>query len=494
MGSEYKNVNGSKVKLALPIGLLLFGVLIRFYYQFVEWSFNGDEVDLGLEIINHSFKNILYPFKSRQSAPPLFLLAEKLISETGRPYISLKIITFFSSCASLFLFNRILKNYLPFYLQLMLLAIFCFNPFIIGNSLTLKQYSLDLMLGLVAVNYFLSIRNAFKIFFFFSIFCLLSNVGLFFCASFSFFLFFQIVSEKKGFFFSEGLKLISPYLLAPLPYLLFFIWFLKQPGAEIMKNYMVGYWSGAFMPTDLSIFKWLAIQAKVLTLFFFSTYWLIGFPIFLLFLLSLFFIVKLRKYIYQNRLRIIILIYILTALVHLILSVIKLYPFSDRLFLYLAPGIYLILGSGIMQLYKESRTGFFWKKVFYSSLVILVFMIFLYFSYLPRRENDVASLLKFVNSKDQTFAFTPKAKQTCMRWLEFTQYYSDSNRHFKPVEFHLNMKSQADFLIAIQSGKFGHTEKMTTPEPIIQELIAQDKILLYHRVGGYVIYKILRSQ
>lgn len=474
------------------IGLLLLGgILIRFYNQFVEWSFNGDEVNLGLGIVYNDFKGLFAPLPNGQSAPPLFLLIQKLITPIAKPYISLKILNFLTSCGSLFLFHRILKYSFPFYLQIIILALFCFNPFIISNSLTLKQYSLDLILGLVAVNYFINNRSAYKILGFFSVFCLLSNVGLFFCVSLSIFLFFSYAYKEKNFFNWKGLKRVSPFLLAPILYLLYFIWFLEQPGAENLKNYMVGYWSGAFMPMDSTIFKWLAIQGKVLMLFFFSTYWALGVPALLFFLFSIFVIFKNTHHFYQLKLLRIIFIYIIAAIIHLFLSAIKIYPFSDRLFLYLAPGIYLMLGFGILELHKNAKKRSYGKLGYFGILVVLSCTILLYFTYIPGKTNDVVGLMKLINSTEQTIAFTPKAKKTSLKWLTFTQY--DSVNPYKLVntsQFNLNNYFQADLLVAIQSMKFGHIKKFTTPEPIIEQLLFQNKIYLYDRVGGYAIYKI----
>ena len=120
-------------------------------------------LDWTLLIIH--YQDLFYPFQSIQSAPPLFLFLEKFISEIAKPYISLKILSFLSSCTSIFLFNRILKNSFRPAIHIILLALFCFNPFILSNSLTLKQYSLDLTLGLVAINYFFHQKGSLKHFF-----------------------------------------------------------------------------------------------------------------------------------------------------------------------------------------------------------------------------------------------------------------------------------------------------------------------------------------
>lgn len=480
-----------KPKLALLVLILFIGIFLRFYYQFIEWSFNGDEVDLGLGISQSSFVDLFSPLPDNQSAPPLFLFLEKLLSSIAKPFISFKILSFLSSCGSLLLFHQILKRNFDFILQFVLLALFCFNPFMIENSLTLKQYSLDLMLGLYAVNFFIGNNSKLKTFLFFSIFCLLSNIGLFFCVSLAIFRLTRFFYDKKVFLISKGIKGISPFILAPVPYVVYFIWYIQQSRAENLKNFMVSYWSGSFMPIDFSVFKWLAVQGKVLSFFFFSTYWIPGMIMLIVFLLSIWFLFENRNRVFQNELVNIICIYVLTTAIHLFFSALNLYPFSDRLFLYLGPGIYLIIGYGFLEIKKRKKQQvykFFYKLAFLS----IVFSIILYFNYLPVKNNDVIALMKFVNSTEKKITLTSKAKKTSLKWLEFTNYDGINKEKLKQAyPFHLN-KQDADFLISVQSSKFGHHRRLSTPEAIIEDLLAKDRIRLFRRVNGYAIYKIIQ--
>lgn len=479
-------INTTKLLVVL---ILLGGVFLRVYHQFIQWSFNGDEVNLGLDILNHSFKDLFYPFQSRQSAPPLFLLVEKLISGITKPYISLNILSFISSCASLFLFNRILKRSFHPIIHIFLLALFCFNPFILLNSLKLKQYSLDLTMGLIAVDYFFCEKGSLKTFLFFSLFCLLSNVGLFFSAAFLIFHLIKFFEERRNkFSYSKIIKRIVPYFLAPLPYLLFFIWFMDQPGAINMKSYMVNYWGQAFMPMDISIFRWLAIQAKGIYIFFFSTYWIIGLAMLSLFLFSLYMVVVNRKKLFRNDLLGIVSIYIVSVCIHLVLSALKMYPFSDRLFLYLAPGIFLIIGFGIEQFRRQDTSKRKQKLIFLSGLAIPFFAIISYFTYLPDKKNDVMGLVEFVNSTDKKIVLTPKAKHTVLQWLEFTKYNERDPSKLVSSKL-IDEDTKADLLISIQSKKFGHTKKYTSAEAEVQSLLEHNEIVFYDRVDGFAVYR-----
>lgn len=476
------------LKCLLIFILLVGGVVTRFYFQFIEWSFNGDELDLGLGIISSDFRKLLSPLPDRQSAPPLYLLLQKLLSHIAKPYVSLKLLSFVASCVSIFLFNRLLRNRFPFYLHLILLAFFCLNPFIISNSLTLKQYALDLMLGLVAVNYFIGKRNALLTFSFFCIFCLFSNVGPFFCVSLVLYKFSKEFS-KKDFIPLKGIKKVIPFLLAPVPYLLFFIWFMQQPGAENMKTFMIGYWAEAFMPTDLTFFKWIALQAQAIMLFFFSTYWVTGLVLLLLFPLGLFRTYKKRQQLFDDELLNVIVIYTLAGFVHVIFSAFRMYPFSDRLLLYLAPGIYFVLGCGIIEL-REYLQKLEFRKIGREGLVLFISgNIMLFFTYLPRKTNDVVGLVKFIKVTEQPVVFTLRAERLCFKWLDFTQLDLDFLQIKKVVRRNFDGSTDANFLIAVQNEKFGHKRKLTTPEPVVRDLIAKDEIRLYGKVGGFAIYE-----
>ena len=480
-----------KFENLLVISLIVLGLLLRFYYQFVNWSFNGDEINLGLDIITHPLNDLFYPFENMQSAPPLFLLLEKFISEIAKPYISLKFLSFASSCTSVFLFNRLLKNSFRPAIHIILLALFCFNPFIISNSLTLKQYTFDLTLGLVAINYFYNQKGSYKAFLFYSIFCLVSNVGLFFSAALVILKLFKNTTEEVSEIFSwKSLNRIVPFLLAPIPYILFYFWFIAQPFAGNLKSYMVNYWDGSFLPLDFSVIKWIAIQGKMIYFFFFSTYWFIGIPMLLIFMIGLLFIVKNRKKIFEDKPLGLITVYIIVVGIHLILSALKMYPFSDRLFLYLAPGIYLIVGYGINCLYSSRFLLNRSYKLLYSAvLVVPICSIMFFFSYLPNKSNDVIGLVEFVNDTDKIVKFTPQAKQFTLNWLNFTKYYNQKNPKIIKLKERSRETRNADLLIAIQNEKFGHSSKYTKPNQEVQQLLIQNQVSLYKRIPGFVIYK-----
>lgn len=478
------------------IGFLLIGtgIFIRFYYQFIEWTFSGDEINLGKEILKNEYLDLIRPFKNKQSAPPLFILIEKAFSYLGKIHISLRIFTFFTSCVSLLLFERLIRKQVPSYIYLLLLVIITVNPFIYYNSLTLKQYSLDLMMGLLSVSIFLKEKNFFKTYLFFTIWCFISNIGAFFSAGFIMYAFIEEFHLKNAIFNKTNIRLyikrVLPFLLAPLLYLVYFMWFINQPGADAMQSYMVYYWNSQFLPLDTGVFEWIAIQGFKIFFFFYSTYYLIG-GIMLIFLMLGFysFILK-QKNRTHEKLHKIMLIYSVGILIHLILSSLKLYPFSDRLYLYMAPFILLLLGEGIIfsKIYILKKTKFKLKSITLYLFPLILFVSYL--TYLPFKGNDILSIIKHPKiDESEHILITEEANRYFMEWFNFTQYEPGNKLKEKIVLFNLkNYKSQ-DLIISRQVHKFGHLEKTGDPEEEIKDLILKEKIYPIKKFDGFTLYK-----
>ena len=475
--------------------ILFLGVLIRFYYQFIDWSFNGDEINLGNNIILKSFNGLLYPLDSGQSAPPLFLWVEKLFLNVGKPFYSLRILTFISSILSLFLFNRIAKKNYSQALYLILIVIFAFNPFILYNSLTLKQYSLDLMMGLLAVNFFLKPRKLIQNYLFFTIWCFISNIGLLFSAAFVFynvFSFYNIYDKKL---IKTKLLQIAPFLSAPILYLFYFFWFMQQSGAKELKAYMVNYWSGSFIPINIGVLKWIAIQGKGIYLFFFSSYAIIGIPMLIIFLfglLSIFYRIKKEKD--SSFIKKIIFIYLIAIAMHLFLSAIKLYPFSDRIYLYMAPLILFVFAEGFQFIINNTLKKLKRKSSQIYTYLLPILLLITYITYLPFQDNHVLGLINyFNNNKSQQIFLTERSNSTISNWIEFTQYPISGQLVENTIvldTINLDEINSKDLILSRQSHKFGHKEKSSEPEQILQYLISNKKIKTKYKIDGYTLYEV----
>ena len=76
----------NKFKKYFPLLLIAIGIGLRFYFQFMTPCFNDDEIMLGNNIKYRSLFQLLYPLDEFQSAPPLYLFLQKIIT---RNYVGL---------------------------------------------------------------------------------------------------------------------------------------------------------------------------------------------------------------------------------------------------------------------------------------------------------------------------------------------------------------------------------------------------------------------
>lgn len=220
--------------------LLILGILLRFYLQILYPTFNVDEISLGKNIKELSFIELLYPLKYGQSSPPLYLLIQKIIISISpfKLWFSFKILSFLSSVLSLHYFFKFIKKYNYPLEFLLVFLILIFNPYIVYNSLTSKQYSIDLLGVIILVSSYDSVKFKRNNHFFFLIWSLISNIGLFSLVGYLIFLF---VNERKSWkltaipiFFRSNYKTI----FGIIPHVLYYFWFIQQDGALALKAYM----------------------------------------------------------------------------------------------------------------------------------------------------------------------------------------------------------------------------------------------------------------
>ncbi len=488
---SYSKITGnrslnSNLLFSVELFILFSGIFLRFYFQFIEWSINGDEINLASNIIDNTFPELLGPLDHQQSAPPLFLWIEKLSLLSGNPRIDLKILPFLSSVISLLLFNRLSKRNLSSIYCLIPLSIFAFSPFIIHNSLTIKQYTFDLLFSLIAVNYFMKTKNKFRELLFFTVWCLISNIGLFFCAAFILYNSYIFLSRKISIL--ELLKNCLPYLVAPLPYLLYFLWFNSQEGAPELKSYMIHYWAESFMPLSAELFRWAALQINAIRLFIFSSYYGIGIAMLLIFVIGIFAEFDEIKKVPNSKN--VILLFLLVLLVHLSLSAMRLYPFSDRLILYLSPFFILGFGKGIAFI----STRLLLKKQLYlkylttGSLILVITAS--YATYVPRKGNNLEGMGKYLNSQNRNIYITEKARIGINLYTNFSKDSLLSKKIRNTNSLSKNRPLfKNDLIISRQSLKFGHLGKRSPPEPEIRNLLNEKKLNLKKEMGDYVIYQ-----
>lgn len=462
--------------------LLLVGVVLRVIFHFIQPTFNIDEIDLGNNIKELSFVELLYPLKSFQSAPPLYLWIQKLIVSV-LPFsfwFNIKILSFITSISSIYIFyvllNKVSRNNS---ITVLLFAIFIFNPFILYNSLTVKQYGFDLVGVLLLLNFY---RNQwFKKYnwIYFLFWGLISNIGLFACAGYLIFSFFYTYKSIRIKNIIDFVKSNLATFLSPIPYIIYFIWYMQQEGASELKSFMLAYWSESFLPLNANIFKYTLYLFHQFWIYFYSAYEFWG--IFLMFLTFplLNKIIKRKPFVFKQQL------YLLACvlLVHIVLNIMHFYPLSDRLFLYFSPFFILLLGASLNIILTHK---WFHKISFFIVNTITLITTLLYFSYLPYNNNDVVKLYKTINYLEQndTVYLSPKAYKYINSFNDFT------DDEFKCICSFISLDSgleKAKYIVSKVHQKV-KPNKTSAEESIIMNLINKKKIKKINQVSGYNIY------
>lgn len=460
---------------------LISGIIMRFVIQFMFPAFNVDEISLGNNIKYSGYIELLYPLQFGQSSPPLYLWLQKFIIETF-PFsfwINIKILSFISSVLGIILFYVFIRrnNFNPIFLLLFIVLVF--NPFVVNNSLTVKQYTIDLT-GIVFLLVYFKNRIFEKYnWIFFLIWCLMSNIGLFACCGY---LIYRLFNHYTIFSLNSVFDYIKKNILtilAPVPYVVYFLWFLNQKGSKELQIYMVQYWKDTFIPFDSSIFKYLLFTIHGLWIFIFNAFEIWG--LFMMLLMIPFFLF-LRKN--QSLFREEILLLSCVVMVHLVLNLFHMYPFSDRLYLYITPLLILILGSSLLIVSDFEMLRKYFQKV---NIVISLITLFLYSLYLPGNDNNVFMLYKKLNALDvNEFYATKKSKNTIDSFDNFTDNEFTIHKEIMLLDSKLD---QSGYIISRVAKKI-KMNKTANEETEIQELINSKKIKKIDCVNGYNIYKI----
>lgn len=461
--------------------LLLAGIVLRIFSHFIVPNFNVDEISLGNSIKYSNYIDLLYPLTSLQSAPPLYLLIQKFIISV-LPFsfwMNIKILSFISSILGVLFFYFIIKKYQFKSIFLLLFIIILFNPFIVYNSLTVKQYTIDLT-GIILLIYLFK-SNWFLRYgwIYFIVWCLISNVGLFACAGYLIYTFFihkSYVNYKSIIIYFKNNILI---FLSPFPYLIYFFWYMNQNGAAEQKSFMVNYWANSFIPLNGGFFKYIIYTVHGLWVYLLNAFEIWGILLMLL-MIPFFVYIKRKELLFKQEIFLLFSI----LMVHLILNIFHLYPFSDRLYLYLAPLFVLILGSSISELFEIKKI-----KKYFSVFIITISMItlFLYSLYTPYSDNDVANLYNKLNELGiKTVYVTEKSMDCIQSFNEFTDNEFNRGNTFKIIDEKLE-KSQ--YIISRVSKKIKFN--VTSPEEdIVQNLINKKRIVKINSVNGYNIFQI----
>lgn len=239
-----------KYSYQIVIGLiLLLGFIVRTNLYWSSNSFEDDECRLTITMLDKNMWQMFLPLGDAQSAPPIFMFLSKILANLfGYKERVLHFIPYVASIASLEFFYNICKNYFSKKLTTVIATfLFSVNLPLISYAFTFKQYSLDVLIALVCINYFpkidiksLNIKKLIWLSVILMILPLISLPSLFFIAGL--FVLNLIKNYKEKEFYKKSLAICIPFILIMGIY----YWNVLLPSKVDLDLAFPNYWVNGF--------------------------------------------------------------------------------------------------------------------------------------------------------------------------------------------------------------------------------------------------------
>lgn len=239
-----------KYSYQIAIGLiLLFGFILRTNLYITSNTFEDDECRLAITMLDKNLWQMFLPLGDAQSAPPIFMFFSKILANLfGYRERVLHFIPYVASIVSLGFFYNICKNYFSKKMTTIIATfLFAVNLLLIFYAFTFKQYSLDVLIGLICINYFpkidiknLEIKKLILLMIVLIILPLISLPSLFFIAGL--FILNLIKNYKAKEFYKNFLIICIPFVLAMGIY----YWNVLLPSKIDLDFAFPNYWENGF--------------------------------------------------------------------------------------------------------------------------------------------------------------------------------------------------------------------------------------------------------
>lgn len=485
MTQRYKNI--------LALIMVLVGLGLRFNVQFLEPFFNNDEIDLGININQRGFIDLLYPLKHYQTAPPLFLWFFKCIYlfPLGATWLKYKVVIFILNLVFLKLFWDFIQRIsnIPL-VQLTALLMVCCNPFFIYHGLTLKQYLPDAIIAMLLARSFTIEKSKSWFKPFWVVAPLLSNPALFIYTGKLLGDVWHLFREKRKSNVSvilgiwESIKdqwrnkgnrwLWMPVLL----YVVYFFWYRQQDGYIALTRFMWEFWKKTFFsnPHDFFIRIYYFFVGNV-TFIFSHDKTLANLGTLALFFGLWTFYKKQKNITNKASLN----IYFWSLGVFVVLNIFKLYPIAPRLLFYFSPVVVWM----IAYLWE-------WRQKWVRALLMVLFLVGFtnYTQYYPFKENDVVQMTKVVEKANPKLVLYSMNTEKAVRKFEaFTEKeFHISDRLYTDLKS--NKEGDTLFVIKLvhQFGRNG--ENGPIKEQLIKVAAASGRLALERPADGFNIYTV----
>lgn len=473
----------------------LVGVIAAIYQYLYNRSVWLDEAKLALNILDRDYLGLTQPLDSGQVAPILFLWIEKCNIELfGSNELALRLLPLLAFLISIILVIKVTalitqNKMIVWYTT----ALFCLSPRLIYYASEIKQYSVDVMVLLLLYYVFFKsykTKNSKR--------AVLIIVGMLtiFISNISVLILFVFGCYTLVFNRNKIKPLLLPAAFWGVTFGIYYSLFIhNHPNAVIMKSY----WGFAFLPRNpFSMAFWDWIWQTFKTIFIYLLGFVAKFHInsvmALLYVFSI--VIMLQKRAYK-----VCFLVLFPIILHLVLSMLKLYPFAPRLVLYQVPLYLLTMGYGLNSILSYGKEKFNDKLVLAFTLFPILIAAILLWKRLPLKKEEIKPVYDYITNtiqpEDKIYVYSKNQDvfdfYNKIGYLNYKNeiILSGSNRkNFKNNDAELDKLSGRVWFIFAHNYKFKH-DKISEQEYILNymkanEGVVQDSILSI-KSDGYLI-------
>lgn len=408
-------------------------IFIAIIFRLVDYLNNrslfADEASIALDIIDRTFLGFLYPSESYQTAPFGFLATEKLITEVlGYSDYTFRVFPFLCGIIAPFLFYKVATHYLKQSTIPIALGLFAVSDRLIYYSSTVKPYSSDVTIALLLYITALYIQSRKLTIFRVVLFGMLGTIVIWFSYPAVFILaglgiclvLFSFIEKD----YSKIWKLSITYLSWGVSFAIFAIFYLLYYRDSPSSIFMQNWWAYAFMPlppSSVSDVKWFINTFINMGIFsvigewwgmqpysqFLTDIQYKQYKILLSGITGLLLYVGCISMFYEKKRKFFMLVS--PILFTLLASGLHIYPFADRLILFLIPIMFIFIAEGVEQISD---------KVMRSSvinMVILLIVLYIYplksivyhLEHTRSKSDDIRQVVDYIvkNQKDRDFVY-----------------------------------------------------------------------------------------
>ena len=327
----------------VTVALVALGAGLRIFQYLTRTSLWGDELSIALNVSVRAFYDLVtHPLASDQMAPSGFLLCLKLIIEmAGLSEYSLRLIPLLSSLVALPLYAIFSRRYLSRPAMLVALGAFALSPPLIRYAAQVKPYASDVALCLLCLlaadrwieeesprnSLWLAAAGAASIWFSYPVMFVVASVGLIALARLAF-----RSSSARG---RQTCIVFGTWILS-----ISCLGLLEQRRfSPDTHTFMLAFWANWLMPHPMSLATVTSYLVRLGRDCFSYFLHLPKWPVFLSLLLA--------GFVYLVRRSQSALLLAVPVLSVLAASMLRVYPFSGRLILFLLPSLYIMMAAGV---------------------------------------------------------------------------------------------------------------------------------------------------